>query len=114
VAHLLFPSLSSLYVCLLSPHFGILTRPVRQIFGIPQKVSIPNTAFSNGAGSFKTQMPLNATAKVLLSMSDATGFNSGGVTDVLTVGASQGGKCSGSAPALPFTYVTPNALVQCS
>ena len=35
---------------------------------------------------------------MVLSMSDATGFNTGGSTNVLTVNASQGGSCNTTDP----------------
>ena len=48
-------------------------------------------------------MPLQiqATSQFLLTMSDATGFNSGGTTPLLTVGASVGGKsCNTTSPGV--------------
>jgi hypothetical protein len=37
-------------------------------------------------------------SQMVLSMSDATGFNTGGSTNVLTVKASQGGSCNSTDP----------------
>jgi len=37
-------------------------------------------------------------SQMVLSMSDATGFNTGGSTDVLTIKASQGGSCNTTDP----------------
>ena len=48
-------------------------------------------------------MPLQmqATAQFLLTMSDATGFNSGGTSHVLTVGPSKGGSsCNTTGPGV--------------
>jgi hypothetical protein len=62
-------------------------------------MSIPSDAFKNGQGSFSFQMAYAAGQKLLLSMSDATGFGSGGSTNVLVVGASQGGTCDVTGPS---------------
>jgi len=95
-----------------TPPFQMLLTPV---FGTPNNISIPTSAFNNGSGSFSMLLQMQATAQVLLTMSDATGFNSGGTTPVLTVGASKGkSSCNTTIPAIAFSFQLNSALTQCS
>ncbi|KAK2461972.1 hypothetical protein APHAL10511_006435 [Amanita phalloides] len=50
--------------------------------------------------------------KFVITMSDATGFGTGGVSRLLTVGTSKGG-CNTKSPSVPFTYQLNTALRQC-
>ena len=68
------------------------------MFGTPRNISIPSSAFSDGKGSYSFQLPMAKDSQMVLSMSDATGFNTGGSTNVLTVEASQGGSCNSTDP----------------
>ncbi|KAG2075611.1 hypothetical protein BDR04DRAFT_1228565 [Suillus decipiens] len=64
--------------------YEILLTPYMEMY---QNFSVPTSAFSNGKGSYSiSQLLLSATTRFLLTMSDATGFGSGGTTDILTVG----------------------------
>ncbi|TFK77164.1 hypothetical protein BDN72DRAFT_953637 [Pluteus cervinus] len=83
------------------------------VFGTPRNVSIPPSAVSNGQGSYSIQLPFPANQKFLLVMSDSTGFGTGGTTDVLTVGPSQGGKCNTTDPGINFSFEANSALQQC-
>jgi len=65
-----------------------------QVFGTPRNISIPTTSFSGGQGSYAFPLALPAGQKFVLTMSDATGFQASGTTDVMSVGASQGGNCN--------------------
>lgn len=69
-----------------------------QVFGTPRNISIPTTSFSGGQGSYALPLALPAGQKFVLTMSDSTGFGAGGTTDVMSVGASQGGNCNTSDP----------------
>ena len=69
-----------------------------QVFGVPRNVSIPLDAFKDGEGSFSTRLPLPQGQKFLLSMSDATGFATGGSSDVLVVGSSKDRSCDLKSP----------------
>ncbi|KAJ3506021.1 hypothetical protein NLJ89_g7106 [Agrocybe chaxingu] len=84
-----------------------------QVFGTPRNVSIPSDAFSNGVGSYSLPLPLPKNEQMVLTMSDATGFATGGSSNVLTVGASQGGTCNTTDPGVSFTYELNSALQQC-
>jgi hypothetical protein len=85
-----------------------------QVFGTPQNLSIPSSAFSNGAGTFNTSVPLAKGERMLLGMSDATGFDAGGISDILTVGAQQGSRSCNTTKLPPdFFYSDPGELVQC-
>ncbi|KAF8632585.1 hypothetical protein AX15_001792 [Amanita polypyramis BW_CC] len=82
-------------------------------FDIPRNISIPPTAFNNGKGAFTLQLPLHQPQQFVMTMSDAGGFGTGGTSDVLTVGPSQGGKCDTKSPGIAFTYQLNTALQQC-
>jgi hypothetical protein len=84
-----------------------------QIFGKPQNISIPASAYSSGKGSFQTRLPFPKGSQFLASMADATGFNAGGVSAALTVGASHGGSCNTTLTP-DFFFDANSALVQCS
>ncbi|EIN14150.1 hypothetical protein PUNSTDRAFT_140507 [Punctularia strigosozonata HHB-11173 SS5] len=91
--------------------FSLLLIPV---FGTPRNITIPDSAFSNGAGLFKTQLNFAAKEQLLLAMSDSQGFGTGGTTDVLTVGSSVGGSsCNTTDPGVDFTFELNDALQQC-
>jgi hypothetical protein len=84
------------------------------ILGTPRNISIPDSAFSNGKGSYETQLDFPATHQILLAMSDSTGFGAGGTTNVLTVGPSVGGSsCNTTDPGVDFTFELNDALQQC-
>ncbi|KAF9463834.1 hypothetical protein BDZ94DRAFT_1257555 [Collybia nuda] len=51
--------------------------------------------------------------KFLLTMSDATGYGTGGTTDVLVTGASVGGVCNTQDPGVDFPFQLNLALQQC-
>ncbi|KAF8971399.1 hypothetical protein BDZ97DRAFT_1753221 [Flammula alnicola] len=93
-----------------TPPFQLLIVP---IFGTPRNVSIPSSAFSNGQGSYPLQIPLPKGQQMVLTMSDATGFNAGGTSNVLTVQASQGGSCNTTDPGVAFSFQLNDALQQC-
>jgi len=83
------------------------------IFDVLRNISIPASAFSNGNGTFSTTMPFNASDRIVLTLSDSTGFGAGGSTQLLTVGKSLGGTCNTTSPGLAFSFETPGPLVQC-
>jgi hypothetical protein len=92
-----------------SPPFQLFLIPV---FGTPRNISIPASAFNNGQGSYSFPLPLAQQSRMVLTMSDATGFNSGGTTNVLTVQPSKGGSCQTDAK-VGFTFQLNSALQQC-
>ncbi|KAK0478225.1 hypothetical protein IW261DRAFT_212181 [Armillaria novae-zelandiae] len=77
-----------------APYLLLLT----PVFGTPRNISIPDSAYSGGKGTYKTQIPFESGKKFVMVMSDASGFGAGGVTDVLTVGSSLGGSCNITDP----------------
>jgi hypothetical protein len=82
-----------------------------QVFGIPFDVSIPSSAFSNGVGKFSTTLSQLNNSGVVLAMSDATGFATGGISEVQKL-PSDIGSCKPADP-LPWTYDNPLPLTQC-
>ncbi|KAJ7244729.1 hypothetical protein B0H12DRAFT_1128519 [Mycena haematopus] len=80
------------------------------IFGVPRNISIPST---NVNGTFSTPIPLNASDQAVLTLSDDTGFGSGGSSQLLKVGNSLGGTCNTTSPDLAYTYGLDSPLVQC-
>ncbi|KAG2149104.1 uncharacterized protein EDB93DRAFT_1328199 [Suillus bovinus] len=94
--------------------FEILIAPSLQPY---QNVSVPASAFSNGQGSYSIpQLSLSTGTTFLLTMSDATGFGSGGTTNILTVGNSVGNNvCSTPILSPPYTFeLSPLPPIQCS
>ncbi|TDL28532.1 hypothetical protein BD410DRAFT_781054 [Rickenella mellea] len=95
------------------PPFQLLIIPP---FNLPLNISIPANAFntSTSQGFFQTQLPVAAGRRILVSMSDASGFGSGGVSDLLTTGASiSGATCNTTAPQPEFFFELNTALQQC-
>ncbi|KAH7929312.1 hypothetical protein BV22DRAFT_1057011 [Leucogyrophana mollusca] len=94
------------------PPFEILLTPV---YNYPRNISVPSSSFSNNAGSYTIpQLPFANKTRFLLTMSDATGFGTGGTSNVLTVGDPVGNNnCNTTNPAVAFTFDLNNALQQC-
>lgn len=87
-----------------------------QFFDAPINVSLPDSAFddSANAGLYSMQLSLEAQQRFLLTMSDATGFATGGTSEVLTVGSSvSGASCDTTGASPEFTFELPSALQQC-
>lgn len=93
--------------------FEILLAPSLEMY---QNIPVPASAFSNGKGSYSIpQLSLQIGALFVLTMSDATGFGSGGTTTQLTVGNPvANNKCNTTAASPPYTFnLTPLPLTQC-
>lgn len=94
-----------------SPPFELVLAPE---FGTPRTFSVPSASFTNGQGSFQAQIPFLKGHSFIAIMSDATGFGSGGVTDVLTVGSSVSNtNCNTTDPGVDFFFELNTALQQC-
>ncbi|KAG6912020.1 hypothetical protein DXG01_000268 [Tephrocybe rancida] len=83
------------------------------VFGTPRNVSIPTTSFTNGKGSLTFQLFFPSNQKFVITMSDATGYATGGTTNIQTVGASQGGVCNTTDPGIDYSFELNTALQQC-
>jgi hypothetical protein len=94
------------------PPFVLEILPVQ---GTQQVFNIPAAAFSNGAGSYSTVLQLAQEQQILVTMSDATGFATGGISPLLTVQAqtSQSSNCNTVDPSPQFFYSLDFALQQC-
>ncbi|KAG1860636.1 hypothetical protein DFJ58DRAFT_269056 [Suillus subalutaceus] len=82
-----------------------------------QNYSVPPSAFSNGKGSYSiSQLSLSTGTSFLLTMSDATGFGTGGTTNELTVGnPTTNNNCNTTPQTPPFTFsFSSTSLTQCS
>ncbi|KAG1795109.1 uncharacterized protein HD556DRAFT_1236132 [Suillus plorans] len=94
--------------------FEILLTPYLKPY---QNASVPASAFKNGVGSYSIpQLTLSAGTSFLLTMSDATGFGSGGTTNQLTVGNSGTNDCNIQNLPPPYMFIltpTPSPIVQC-
>lgn len=76
-----------------------------QVFGTPRTFQIPSTSYSNGQGSYSTQLPFRTNSTMLATMSDASGFASGGTSDVLRVGSSvSNSNCNTTDPGALFVF----------
>ncbi|KAJ3779141.1 hypothetical protein FB446DRAFT_761377 [Lentinula raphanica] len=93
-----------------SPPFYLLAIP---IFGTPRNISIPDSAYQNDVGSYFTQLSLPEGQRYILSMSDSTGFGSGGDTQILQMGDASSESCNTTDPGSAFTFQLNAALQQC-
>ncbi|EKM83538.1 hypothetical protein AGABI1DRAFT_103710 [Agaricus bisporus var. burnettii JB137-S8] len=94
-----------------TPPFTIHLVPV---FNVPRNISVPAAAFKDGKGSFRIpQLPIAAGTQFMVTMSDSTGFGTGGTTDLLNPGPSKGGKCSTAPPKIGFQFQLNDVLSQC-
>ncbi|KAG1881061.1 hypothetical protein F4604DRAFT_1922082 [Suillus subluteus] len=95
--------------------FEILLTPSYQMYW---NYSVPSSAFSNGKGSYSiSPLPLSTSTSFLLTMSDATGFGSGGTTNQLIVGnqiTNINCNTAAASPLFEFTFSPPPPLIQCS
>lgn len=83
------------------------------VFETPRVISIPDSKFSYGKGSHSLQLPLKKDSQVLFTMSDSTGFNAGGSSNVYTVLGSKGGVCNTTDPGTDFVFQLNSNLQQC-
>ncbi|KZT06014.1 uncharacterized protein LAESUDRAFT_759898 [Laetiporus sulphureus 93-53] len=78
----------------------------------PYIYSIPSSSYSNGDGSYKTQLTVAENTSVLAIMSDANGFGTGGVSEIITVGAGSS-SCNTTVQSVDYYFDTDMALDQC-
>ncbi|KAN0134811.1 hypothetical protein V8E53_007185 [Lactarius tabidus] len=85
------------------------------VLGTQQVFNIPPSALSNGVGSYSTTLQLAQEQQFLVTMSDATGFATGGISPLLTVQAQipQSTSCNTVDPSPDFFYSLDVALQQC-
>ncbi|KAI0274719.1 hypothetical protein BC834DRAFT_6550 [Gloeopeniophorella convolvens] len=84
------------------------------VHGSQKILNVPASAFNNGAGSFSTQLQLAQEQQFVITMSDATGSATGGISPLLTVEAPAGGaSCNTVDPGPNFVYDLDFALQQC-
>lgn len=83
--------------------------------GAQQVLSVPASAFSNGVGSYSTVLQLAQEQQFLVTMSDATGFATGGISPLLTVQAQspQSASCTPVDSVPQFFFSLDVALQQC-
>ncbi|OAX37825.1 hypothetical protein K503DRAFT_866598 [Rhizopogon vinicolor AM-OR11-026] len=79
-------------------------------------ISVPASAFSNGKGSYSIpQFPFKDGTQFLLTISDNTGFGSGGTSTILTVGPPiANNNCNTTISPPDFFFSTPLQLQQCN
>ncbi|KAF7306865.1 Methionine vitamin-b12 [Mycena indigotica] len=85
------------------------------VFGVPLNLSIPDAAYNaaNKSGSFTTQLQANASDRIVLTMSDNTGFGAGGASQLYSVGKSLGGNCDLKEQPLGFVFGLDPTPTQC-
>ncbi|KAJ3552074.1 hypothetical protein NM688_g4348 [Phlebia brevispora] len=94
-----------------TPPFEVVLIPA---FGSPRTLSVPSASFVNGQGNFQTQMPFPSGKKFLVSMSDSSGWGSGGISNVQVVGPSiSNTNCNTTDPGVDFFFELNTALQQC-
>ncbi|KAG9104181.1 hypothetical protein FRC06_004818 [Ceratobasidium sp. 370] len=96
-----------------APYYLLIT----PLFSTPQNITIPNSAYNGTHGSFTTTLRVTgqeSQRRFLLTMSDATGFGTGGTSGLLTAGVdSHSQSCNTTDPGTDFTYELNSALQQC-
>ncbi|KAF8610628.1 hypothetical protein BDV93DRAFT_540348 [Ceratobasidium sp. AG-I] len=90
---------------------------ITPLFSTPQNITIPNSAYNGTYGSYTTTLRvtgLESQRRFLLTMSDATGFGTGGTSGLLTAGINGNTpSCNTTDPGTDFTYQLNSALQQC-
>lgn len=86
------------------------------VYDVPRFYSVPSSAYSGNQGSYTiSQLPLSQGKKFVLTISDATGFATGGTTDVIQVaGSTSSSACNTTSPSLSYTFNLPSSLQQCA
>jgi len=85
-----------------------------QVFGTQTVYNISDNRFSDGIGTFNTTLTLPAKQKFVFVMSDATGFATGGISELLTVGsATLGETCNTTQQDAEFYFTTDDTLSEC-
>ncbi|KAJ2970410.1 hypothetical protein NUW54_g12733 [Trametes sanguinea] len=83
-------------------------------YGSYRTLDIPADNYSNGKGSFTATLPFAAAKQFMAIMSDSTGFATGGVSKLITVGKPSGqNSCNTTDPGVDFTFETNSFLGQC-
>lgn len=76
--------------------------------------STPSGTNPNDPQSFKVFVPYKKGQTFLVALSDATGFATGGASNLLTVGTSQSGNnCNTTDPGVDFYFQLDSPLNQC-
>jgi len=84
------------------------------VFGTQTVYNLSDSAFNNGVGTFNTTLTLPEKQQLVVVMSDATGFATGGISPLLTVGpASLGETCNTSQADAQFYFTIDNTLEEC-
>ncbi|PVG02305.1 hypothetical protein CPB86DRAFT_780727 [Serendipita vermifera] len=91
------------------PFYMFITPPS----GTPRNISIPESAWDGSKGSFFTTLNLTAGQSFVLTMSDATGFGTGGNSDLLTVGGASNAQCNTTNPGTSFSFQGSSTIEQC-
>ncbi|KAL4266988.1 hypothetical protein AB1N83_001178 [Pleurotus pulmonarius] len=79
-----------------------------------RNLSVPDSAFSNGRGTFRTQLPLRRDRRFILTMSDATGLVSGGTSELKVVAPPPPNVgCNTTEPNVDFFFSLDTELEQC-
>ena len=86
-----------------------------QVQGTQRVYNISAAAFNNGVGSYSIVLQLAQEQQFLVTMSDATGFATGGTSPLLTVQAqtADSSDCNTVDPTPQFVYSLEFALQQC-
>ncbi|KAI0750105.1 hypothetical protein C8Q80DRAFT_1120164 [Daedaleopsis nitida] len=83
-------------------------------FGTPRLLDIAESSFSNNRGTHKTTMVHPTATRILAIMSDSSGFASGGVSPIITVGKQIGDtQCNVTDPGVDFYYENDPGVSQC-
>ncbi|KAG8746694.1 hypothetical protein FRC10_003998 [Ceratobasidium sp. 414] len=96
-----------------APYYLLIT----PLFSTPHNLTIPDSAYNGTHGSYTTTLRVTGQAsqrRFLLTMSDTTGFGTGGTSGLLTAGVDGNSQsCNLTDPGTDFTYQLNSALQQC-
>ncbi|KAK8861638.1 hypothetical protein IAR55_002461 [Kwoniella newhampshirensis] len=87
------------------------------IYGQPFIYNIPDSAYSNGFGSYPISLQLNTEQNYVVFMSDGNGMGTGGSSEIQSVQPSSNTTCLSSASSnstsLDFTFTVSGVATQC-
>ena len=97
-----------------TPPYSLFVTPVFNDFAYPVNISIPSNSSTGNSNSYSTTLPFDNSTSYFLTMSDSTGFGSGGTSPLLTPASTGDNSCLPETPPSPdFTFSLPDSLTQC-
>ena len=97
-----------------TPPYSLFVTPIDNFDNPINISSISSNTSTDNNYSFSTTLPFDNGTSFLLTMSDSTGFGSGGTSPLLTPAFTGDNSCQNEAPPPPdFSFSLPDSLTQC-